>query len=198
VTSPINNVGLPTLPHDYSPVQNQCYANNNYSSPPSYYSKELDSPIQTSPARQPPPYRAPPPPVSYSPRPSPPPPPMMQSQVRSPRPPPITALLSEQEADAQLAREPSVDSADGTEETFCTDSKTAAPPVPPRRRSSVKLTKADKENIDENLNPVKQRPKSYSESSDAKAVSKVPNFPYRQNIIADCYFILRTFEFREI
>lgn len=80
------------------------------------------------------------------------------------RPPPITALLSEEAATAELARQSSVDSIDAA------DDPATAPPVPPRRKSSVKSLKLEnnKENCSDVSDP-KKRPKS--DDYDSKRVS---------------------------
>ncbi|KAJ1525103.1 hypothetical protein ONE63_009945 [Megalurothrips usitatus] len=144
----------------FSPLQYPHLGSNSslYASPPQSYATSPD-PMASS--RAPPPYRAPPPPVVSPVRgpqspaqmmmPPPPPP------TNKGRPPPITALLSEEAATAELARQSSVDSIDGA------DDPSTAPPVPPRRKSSVKSLKMDsnKENyVDSIPADPKKRPKS--------------------------------------
>ncbi|KAE8748265.1 hypothetical protein FOCC_FOCC004901 [Frankliniella occidentalis] len=164
-TSPVPSESLSLNPNyesvcSFSPLQYSHLATSNtslYTSPSQPYSQ---SPDPMSPSRAPPPYRAPPPPV-VSPTRGPPPAPHILMPPPPPpsnkgRPPPITALLSEEAATAELARQSSIDSIDGA------DDPSTAPPVPPRRKSSVKSLKMDsnKENCSENLSDPKKRPKS--------------------------------------
>ncbi|XP_034254629.1 ankyrin repeat domain-containing protein SOWAHC isoform X2 [Thrips palmi] len=138
----------------FSPLQFSHMGSNSniYTSPSQSFSEPM------SPSRAPPPYRAPPPPVVSPTRGPPPQPHIMMPPPPPPtnkgRPPPITALLSEEAATAELARQSSVDSIDAADEPAI------APPVPPRRKSSVKSLKLDnKENCSDVSDP-KKRPKS--------------------------------------
>ncbi|KAK3932135.1 Ankyrin repeat domain-containing protein SOWAHB [Frankliniella fusca] len=165
-TSPVPSGNMSPNPNyesvcSFSPLQ----YNNLMSSNASLYSSSSSqsypqSPDPMSPSRAPPPYRAPPPPVVSPTRGPPPAPHILMPPPPAPsnkgRPPPITALLSEEAATAELARQSSIDSMDGA------DDPSTAPPVPPRRKSSVKSLKLDsnKENSSENLLDPKKRPKS--------------------------------------
>ncbi|PSN36822.1 hypothetical protein C0J52_25015 [Blattella germanica] len=140
-----------------SPVSTPLSSGTSYDSlqsmsPSGAFSISQESLDVVSPSRQPPPYRAPPPPVASPVRSIATPSPMTSPEYASPPPPPVrqNSVPSHespiQRAPQDIVRSPSRDESindEVVEETVIH----APPPVPPRRKSTDKLKLENKENV---------------------------------------------------